>query len=212
MVIGRRLPDRPWRTVPAAVVDVEATSLDRRTGELLSVGLVPVDDGRVRAAGAREWLVRPSRPPTDATVVVHGLRPADVATAPPPAEVAPQVAAAVAGRVVVAHTAWVERRFLAPLLSGHGHGLPEPLLDTEALGRLWLLERDGHAPERLALGALAKALGVPVERRHHALGDALTAAQCYLALAAHLDALRPRTVRDLSRAEAVLRSATAFGT
>jgi DNA polymerase-3 subunit epsilon len=211
-VTARRLPDLPWRAVPAAIVDVEATSLDRRAGELLSVGLVPVDDGRVRTAGAREWLVRPSRPPTDATVVVHGLRPSDVAAAARPAEVAPQVAAAIAGRVVVAHSAWVERRFLAPLLAGHGGGLPEPLLDTEALGRLWLLERDGRAPERLALGALATALGVPVERRHHALGDALTAAQCYLALATHLDAARPRTVRDLARAEAVLRSAAAFGT
>jgi DNA polymerase-3 subunit epsilon len=212
VVIGRRLPDRPWRSVPAVVVDVEATSLDPRTGELLSIGLVPVDDGRVRAAGAREWRVRPSRPPTDETVVVHGLRPSDVRGATPPAEVAPQVAAAVAGRVVIAHSAWVERRFLAPLLAGHGPGLPEPLLDTEALGRLWLLERDGRAPPRLALGALAAALGVPVERRHHALGDALTAAQCYLALASHLDAARPRTVRDLARAAAVLRSSAAFGT
>ena len=72
-----------------------------------------------------------------------------------------------------------------------------PLVDTSVLGALWLSERDGVPPRRLALGELARALGLPAHRPHEALGDALTTAQVFLALASHLDAIRPQTVSSL---------------
>ena len=62
------------------------------------------------------------------------------------------------------------------------------------LGRQWLRERDGATPAGISLGRLAQTLGQPAEHPHHALGDALTTAKAFIALASHLDALEPQTV------------------
>jgi DNA polymerase-3 subunit epsilon len=44
-------------------------------------------------------------------------------------------------------------------------------------------------------------LGLPTHRPHHALGDALTTAQVFVALATHLNAFSTETVRSLARAK-----------
>jgi DNA polymerase III epsilon subunit-like protein len=61
--------------------------------------------------------------------------------------------------------------------------------------------RDGSAPEGLSLARLATELGQPGEVPHHALGDALTTAQVFIALATLLDAASPQTVGSLLHAE-----------
>jgi DNA polymerase III epsilon subunit-like protein len=55
----------------------------------------------------------------------------------------------------------------------------------------------GEAP--MGLADAARAFGLPVHRPHVAAGDALTAAQLFLALATHLDAREPQTVGSLAR-------------
>jgi DNA polymerase-3 subunit epsilon len=110
--------------------------------------------------------------------------------------------------VLVAHVAWVERSFLGRAFSRQGVRLREPILDTFELGRLLALERDGSfAPSDLS--ELAGSLALPVHRPHHALGDALTTAQVFLALATHLDALDHETVRSLARAPQRAKTSTA---
>ena len=84
------------------------------------------------------------------------------------------------------------------------------MIDTEVLGRVWLHERDGRGPSHISLGDLAMALGLPAERPHHALGDALTTAQVFIALAAHLNALKPETAGSLARAGQRLKLLRAF--
>jgi DNA polymerase III epsilon subunit-like protein len=79
------------------------------------------------------------------------------------------------------------------------------------LGRLWLHQRDGGSPSRLSLPALAAALGLPAERPHEALSDALTTAQVFIALATHLDAVRSESVGSLARAGRGLEALRAFG-
>jgi DNA polymerase-3 subunit epsilon len=44
-------------------------------------------------------------------------------------------------------------------------------------------------------------LNLPVHRQHNALGDALTTAQVFIALATHLDEFSPETVQTLARAD-----------
>ena len=70
----------------------------------------------------------------------------------------------------------------------------EPIIDTFELGRLLSVRRGEDAAPR-SLDELAQRLDLPVHRPHHALGDALTTAQVFLALATHLDAVAPETVR-----------------
>jgi DNA polymerase-3 subunit epsilon len=61
------------------------------------------------------------------------------------------------------------------------------------------LER-GVPSKAASLSELAHSLGLPVHRPHHALGDALTTSQVFIALASLLDGYAPQTVRSLSLA------------
>lgn len=171
--IERRLdPDvlRAWveGLGPVAFVDLETTGLpDSRSAEILEVGLVLLDPGR-EAVGTASVLVRPTRPIPEHVSRLTGLRDADVAEAPRLAGLRASIAEALAGRVLVAHQADFERRFLsreiAPSLAEARY------LDTQDL--LALTHPD--APD-LRLETFTRAL-LGREERHRALDDALDAA------------------------------------
>ena len=200
----------PWRDAAFCVVDLETTGLDPRRDAIVAWSAIPVDAGRVVLAGAREGLTRPPAGVPPSAVLVHGLREGDLAAAPPLAEAADALLEAMAGRVLVAHAAWVEQAFLRRAVRSRGARLRRRVVDTAALGRLWLYERDGRAPRSLALGDLARALALPIHRPHTATGDALTTAQAFIALAAHLDTLGGETVRSLADAERRLDTARQY--
>lgn len=207
-----RQPDQgtPWRAAGWCAIDVELTSLHPRDGELIAIGAVPVQDGRLILGDARYTLVRPARPPAPDAVLVHKLRDADLAAAPSLHEATGVLLEALAGRVPVFHTAAVESRFLGRALARRGVRLPLGA-DTEALGCRWLAARDGVAPARLSLGRLANVLGQSSEPAHHALGDAITTGQAFLALANHLDARQPQTVGSLVNRPAAQLGGRRFG-
>jgi DNA polymerase-3 subunit epsilon len=109
----------------------------------------------------------------------------------------------------VFHTAAVERAFLGRELRRQWLRLP-PAADTEVLGRIWLHQR-GTDLHGLPLSGLARRLGQRAATPHHALGDALTTATAFIALATHLDRARPQTVATLVRAGNQLATARRFG-
>jgi DNA polymerase-3 subunit epsilon len=195
--------DTPWRQAQWCAIDLELTGL-QRSDEIIAIGAVPIRDGAVILGEALYTLVRPERPPKYASVLVHKLRSADLREAPPLDEAINQLLQTLKGRVPVFHTAMVERAFLGKELRRRHLRLPEDV-DTEALGKLWLRRRDGTAPGGLPLARLAAVLGQPGEDPHHALGDALTTAKAFIALASHLDARSPQTVGSLRNAAAQLR-------
>jgi DNA polymerase-3 subunit epsilon len=184
------------------VVDLEATGLDPRVDEVLSFAAVPVEGGRIVAEATVRGLVRPAAPPPRHSVEIHGLRTSDLATAP--AALAP-LAAALAGRVPVAHAAWIEREFLVPCLRELGVRPPRRFVDTAVLWRLLCVERREPDPGVCSLASVAAALGLPTHRPHEAEGDALTTAQVFLALATHLESHGRGTVGALTRARWHLR-------
>jgi DNA polymerase-3 subunit epsilon len=192
-----------WREASWAVVDLETTGLDPRRDEIVSVAVIPVDDGRIMPGAGFYRLVRPGRPLTADSIRIHGIRPADLESAPPLDEVLDEVLGALTGRLLVAHAAFVERGFLKPALAARGVRLRDDIADTRMLGRAWLAEHDHTSvPAQLGLTDLAERLGLPAHRAHHAFGDALTTAQVFLALATHLEhrgRLSVQTIMMLSR-------------
>jgi DNA polymerase-3 subunit epsilon len=192
-------PDTPWRAAEWCAVDLELTGL-HRSDEIIAIGALPIRDGALILGEAIYTLARPEHAPKHASVLVHKLRSADLLQAPPLDEAIDLLLDALAGRVPVFHTAMVERIFLGRELRRRRLRLPDDA-DTEALGRLWLRRRDGVTPAGLPLARLAAALGQPGEDPHHALGDALTTAKAFIALASHLDAQTPQTVSSLQLAE-----------
>ena len=195
----RRQPGTPWRDGDFCVVDLETTGLDPARDEIISWAALPVTRGRLRVGELRHRLVRPRRMPDADTIVIHGLREADLAGAPALSDTLGELTEAMEGRVLVAHVAAVERGFLEAALAGTGVRLPRPIVDTAALGRELLRRRGRGAPVMIGLEPLAEELGVPVHRPHTADGDALTTAQVFLALATLLDTFTPQTVGSLQR-------------
>jgi DNA polymerase-3 subunit epsilon len=189
----------PWREARFAVVDLETTGLDPRRDEIVSFASIPIENGRIMVGGARSAVVRPARMPEPETIRIHGFRPADLANAPALPEVLDLILEALAGRVLVAHVAWVERGFLAAALKPVGLRLPEPVLDTSVLARRVFGPARRNAREPLPLSDAARSFGLPVHRPHFAEGDALTTAQLFLALSARLDRADPQTVGSLAR-------------
>ncbi|HVC85139.1 MAG TPA: 3'-5' exonuclease [Solirubrobacteraceae bacterium] len=198
-----RLPSTrtSWREARYCVVDLELSGLDPRRNEIVAFGALPIDGGRVRLDGAAAGLVRPTAPLAESAIRVHGIRAADLADAPLIAEALDPLLHAMAGRVLIAHHAAVERAFLRAALRGLGLRLRGPVLDTAVLARVWLAERDGELPARMTLTQLAAACGLPVHSPHTATGDALTTAQLFIVAVSQLDALRPETLRRLAHAE-----------
>lgn len=206
--LGRRLPapgrtvpgwaalDLPWREAEYVVVDLETTGLHLRRDDIVSYGAVPVRQGRVRVAERVYGLVRPRRELSESSIVVHGLRAVDLVQAPPPADCVDRLVGLLAGRVLVAHAAWVEQAFLTRAFAEHGARLEGPIVDTAALARQARVALAGSEAEP-SLERLARGLRLPVHAPHHALGDALTTAGVFLALAHRLDRDEPQTVKSL---------------
>jgi DNA polymerase-3 subunit epsilon len=188
--------DTPWRQAGYAVVDLETTGLDPKHDEIVSFASMPIQDGRVIVGKSCTTLVRPTRMPEAKTIRIHGLRPVDLADAPALPAVLDLILEALTGRLLVAHAAWVERGFLAAALKPAGLRVVEPVLDTASLAR------HVFEGEAMSLSATARRLGLPVHSPHIAEGDALTAAQVFLALSSRLDRAEPQTVGSLARLSA----------
>ena len=189
-----------WRRARFIVVDVETTGLDSRRDEIVSYAALPVEQARVLAGAAVRSLVRPRTPPSPSSIEIHGLRAADLAAAPPAAEALAPIAAAMKGRIPVAHAAWVERAFLRAPLRAVGSRMPRRVVDTALLWRLLSVLRGDGDPGWCALSTVAAELDLPTHRPHVAEGDALTTAQAFLALATHLETMGRGSVRELTGA------------
>ena len=189
----------PYDRVEFLAVDLETSGLDAETDEILSIGYVPVIDGRVRLDGAAHHLVRPRRRVPAETAVIHGLLDDALGTAPPLAEVLPRLLEALNGRVAIAHHARIERRFLSAACRRlYGQPLDAPFVCTLALERRFLALRSQPVEDGgLRLGASRARYGLPRYPVHNALTDALATAELFLAQAAHASGRKPASLASL---------------
>ena len=119
-----------------AVVDVETTGLSPKMDRVVEVGVVLLDS-RGEVEGEFETLVNPGRDvgPTG----LHGISASDVVDAPTFSDLAPHLRSLLAGRVVVAHNALFDLRFLAREFGRAGLPIPlSPSLCTMRLAPLFL--------------------------------------------------------------------------
>lgn len=168
--------DTPLREAVWAALDFESAGLaPGRTDEPVQGGIVGWTGVDVAGSESfRSYIASPARITREARAV-HGIRDADLAGAPSMVALWPEFRRRLSGRVIVAHGAGTERRFLRafPL---HGFG---PWLDTLALSRAVWPDLPDHA-----LGTIAASLGLEAAIRaacpgldwHDALFDATACA------------------------------------
>jgi DNA polymerase III subunit epsilon len=181
--------DSNWRSINYCAIDLETTGLDFDTDEIISIGAAQIQSSRVITEANYYREVRPTRDPSSSSIRIHGIRAVDLAGASLIDAVIPEFAELLRGRVVVAHAAWVEKGFLRERLENANLDFSKRVIDTASLARRCAIVEDdiGHEP---SLELLARTLKLPVYSPHHALGDALTTAIVFLALATELERRR----------------------
>jgi len=180
-------PASPATAVRFVSLDFETTGFDPARDEILSIGFVPVRDGALLVGQSVHRLVRPSGAVPPSSAVVHGILDDRARSGAPLAEAVPPLLAALAGNVLVAHHAAIERGFLDRVCRRlYGHPFVAPIVDTLEIERRTLARRGRPiAPGSLRLAALRESYGLPRYRAHDALIDALATAELLLAQIAH---------------------------
>ncbi len=185
------------RRTEFAVVDVETTGSSYRRGHRITeVAVVLVKDGVV--SDRFETLVNPGRRVPSGIQSLTGITDEMVARAPYFDVVAEEVYRFLQGRIFVAHNAPFDRGFLEAELAQALGDVPEMVpLCTVRLARS-LIPRLG----RYHLDQVTSHLGIPVDGRHRAGGDAYATARVLLQL---LDRAALKGVRDVESLLALAR-------
>ncbi|EOM76831.1 DNA polymerase III subunit epsilon [Rhodococcus rhodnii] len=169
------VPDRSF-----AVIDLETTGFAcARHDRILEIAVVQLD---AAAEVEDRWttLVNPRRDvgPTS----IHGITARDVASAPTFDEIADAVHSLVAGRIVVAHNARFDIRFLAAAFARIGQDIG--LQDEHGLCTM-RLARSVLGTASRSLAECCATLGIHNDHAHSALGDAQASAALFRELHRH---------------------------
>ena len=195
-------PAADLNAVRYVVIDTELTSLDSVSNRILSVGAIVMDGSKVRMGEQFYRVVNPGVAVPSETIVIHGLRPVDVAQGLAPAHAVQEFLSFAEGAVIVGHFVGIDLAALRKELPPMSNGLNLPALDTARIQR-WLDQRAahhedrGHHVEKVDLASLAGRYGLEVHDAHHALYDAFLTAQLWQRL---MHALALAGVKTLGQA------------
>ncbi|MFO1191382.1 MAG: exonuclease domain-containing protein [Rhodoferax sp.] len=196
--VGSDLESRPLAGLAYTVFDTETTGLEPSAGdEIIQIGATRIVNGRLLPQEGFEQLVDPQRPISPASIPIHGIQPAMVAGQPTIDQVLPAFHAFAQDTVLVAHNAAFDMRFLQLKEERTGLRFDQPVLDTLLLSTVVHPHQESHALE-----AIAQRLGIAVQGRHTALGDATVTAQVFLKL---LPLLADKGIHTLGQARAASR-------
>ena len=149
-----------------AVVDIETTGGSARLERITEIAIYLHDGNRI--VEEYSTLVNPERSIPYFITTLTGITNEMVEDAPKFYEVARRIVEMTEGAVFVAHNARFDYSFIRQEFSMLGYNFKRPLLDTVALSRKLL---PGH--KSYSLGKLCSELGIEINGRHRASGDAL---------------------------------------
>jgi len=191
------LDHTPLAELTYTVFDTETTGLHPSGGdEIISIGAVRIVNNRLLRAEIYEQLVDPKHPINPVAQTIHGISNEMLRGKPTIDEVLPQFYDYCDETVLVAHNAAFDMRFLQMKEEATGVYFTQPLLDTLLLSEVLHPNQESHALE-----TIAERLGIKVEARHDALGDALVTAEIFLRMIPLLAAQGIRTLGDARAAE-----------
>jgi DNA polymerase-3 subunit epsilon len=183
----------PLRDVRFVVLDTELTSLDKRTNRLLSVGAIAMRGPRILLGEQFYRVVNPGVDIPATSIVVHGLRPEDIALGDSPDAVLSDLHGFLGVSVLVGHFVGIDAHVLDKELRAIGGSLALHAIDTARAFHWLMLQKalaDGHdhvsAP--LDLASVAAHYSIAVHDAHHALVDAFVTAQVWQRILYDLEA------------------------
>ena len=184
----------PLASLEAVALDTETTGLDPGKDRIVQVGAVALSGCAVATVEAFDRLVDPGVPIPPSSTAVHGISDEDVRSAETAGEVMPALARWIGSRVVIGYAIGFD---LAMLKAEHDRCAlawrPHRSLCVRQLAALF-----APGPADPSLDAIARWLGVGIDDRHRALGDARAAAAIYAAL---VPRLAEKGIATLAQAE-----------
>lgn len=184
----------PLKSISAIVLDTETTGLDTASDHIVQIGAVRLNAGRIERSDMFDKLVDPGVPIPERSTAIHGIRDGDVAEAPGFAEIMPTFAAWAGQRVVLGYAIGFDLAMFKA--EQQRAGLPwQPPRSLDVAHLVQLLSP--NLPST-SLDSITAWLGIEIRDRHRAIGDALLAAEVYLAI---LPKLRAKGIFTLAEAE-----------
>ncbi|MGE6124908.1 3'-5' exonuclease [Aeromonas rivipollensis] len=187
----------PW-LLPMLVLDMETSGLDPAQDRILSMGWIPVVEGTLRLGESCHHYLASAAVSAESSVI-HHITPQALYGGLDERDALSTLLEAMTGRLLVAHGAAIERRFLTALLARHygiEHELPLPWLDTLALERSLLCNRQEHRVD-YRLSEIRKRRGLPPYLAHNALADAVATGELLLVQMKEILAGQPQVLGPL---------------
>lgn len=182
-------PSADCRRLQFLAIDLETTGLDPKRDDILSIGSVVIQGNRIDLGSACHRLVRTARAIPEASAIIHQITDDQAALGWLLDDVLAELLAELAGKVMIAHHANVERDFLNDACQRiYGVGLPAPVIDTQTIAKRTFERRQiAYKSSDLRLHALGEYFNLPRYSAHNALSDALAAAELFLAQVSQLE-------------------------
>jgi len=161
------------------IMNFTAIDFETATGyrnSACAVGIVTVENRKI--VEQYSALIRPPKNEYSFwNIEIHGIRPADTATAPTFAELYPEIKRRLHGRTVVAHNEVFDRSVLKNTMSHYGLEYGELNLTDRWECTMRIYQAKGFQPYKLC--DCCDRLGIELNH-HEALSDALACAKLYL--------------------------------
>jgi len=155
-----------------AIVDIETTGGSSRIEKITEIAIIQHDGEKI--TGEFSTLVNPERNIPYYITSLTGITNEMVEDAPRFFEVARTIVEMTEGRTMVAHNARFDYSFIREEFKSLGYNFRRNLLDTVTLSRRLM---PGH--KSYSLGNLCRDLGIRINGRHRASGDALATAELF---------------------------------
>ena len=160
----------PLLQLPVSVVDFETTGLSAGADRVVQTSVVQFDGLAVPTVTV-DSLVNPECMIDPRVSAIHGIMDAHVARAPVFGEIAPSILSSLEGRVFAAYNASFDLRFLRAELRRLGMAFDTSFICVMELRQLIFAKR------RCKLVEACAEMGVPLDRAHDAVSDAVATAQ-----------------------------------
>ncbi|MBO2641090.1 exonuclease domain-containing protein [Shewanella algae] len=174
---------KPVAEAPLMALDLEMTGLEPGCDQILSIGVVPINKGRLELSGARHKLVSIAGS-VGQSATIHGIMDRHLEQgALAPEQLLPWLLRQSQGRILLMHHAPLDCAFLSRLcLQAYGTKLHLPVIDTLLLEKTRLQRQQEVLPSgSLRLGASRSRYHLPPYSAHNALTDALACGELFLA-------------------------------
>ncbi|MFM2484943.1 3'-5' exonuclease [Celerinatantimonas yamalensis] len=191
------------------VVDIETSGFNPATDAILSIGFVPIDQGRINIAKAEHYYISDALKISADSAVVNHITPQLLAEGEPLEQALSAFFRALGSRVPIAHGCWMEQQFIEYQTRAIWglKKLPLHWLDTLKIEKARMA--NGCVPHHhdVRLANVRKRYHLPNYQAHNALFDAIATAELFLALTRAIYSQTPPTLQEFYRYQLKAKSA-----